>query len=100
MVRSWVPRNALRPASRAILESGLRARAARMLVEPMLSRRGQVPRGHILYDPWPVDAQDVPLGNVLKVWRWLRKRAGQGNWRAAVDAMLTLPPKHSLCRAS
>jgi uncharacterized NAD(P)/FAD-binding protein YdhS len=53
----------------------------------MLSRRGQVPRGHILYDPWPVDAQDVPLGNVLKVWRWLRKRAGQGNWRAAVDAM-------------
>lgn len=53
----------------------------------MLSRRGQMPRGHVLYEPWPVEAEDVPLGNVLKVWRWLRKRAGQGNWRAAVDAM-------------
>ena len=53
----------------------------------MLSRRGQMPRGHILYEPWPVEAEDVPLGNVLKIWRWLRKRAGQGNWRAAVDAM-------------
>jgi uncharacterized NAD(P)/FAD-binding protein YdhS len=53
----------------------------------MLSRRGQMPRGHVLYDPWPVEANEVPLGNVLKAWRWLRKRAGQGNWRAAVDAM-------------
>jgi uncharacterized NAD(P)/FAD-binding protein YdhS len=27
------------------------------------------------------------MGNVLKLWRWLRRRAGQGSWRAAVDAM-------------
>ena len=53
----------------------------------MLSRRGQVPRGHILYEPWPVEADEVPKGNVLKIWRWLRKRAGQGNWRAVVDSM-------------
>ena len=52
-----------------------------------LSRRGQMPRGHVLYEPVPVERQDVPMGNVLRLWRWLRKRAGRGSWRAAVDAL-------------
>ena len=52
-----------------------------------LSRRGQLPRGHILYEPAPIERDEVPMGNVLKLWRWLRKRAARGEWRAAVDAM-------------
>jgi uncharacterized NAD(P)/FAD-binding protein YdhS len=52
-----------------------------------LSRRGQLPRGHIPYEPAPVERDEVPMGNVLALWRWLRRRAGQGSWRAAVDAM-------------
>jgi uncharacterized NAD(P)/FAD-binding protein YdhS len=52
-----------------------------------LSRRGQLPRGHIPYDPVPVPADDVPMGNVLTLWRWIRKRTGQVSWRAAVDSL-------------
>ena len=52
-----------------------------------LSRRGQMPRGHIPYEPAPVEAGEVPMGNVLALWRWLRRRTAQGSWRAAVDAM-------------
>ncbi len=52
-----------------------------------LSRRGQMPRGHVPYEPAPVEADEVPMGNVLELWRWLRRRTGQGSWRAAVDAL-------------
>jgi uncharacterized NAD(P)/FAD-binding protein YdhS len=52
-----------------------------------LSRRGQMPRGHIPYEPAPVERDEVPFGNVLKLWRWLRRRAAQGSWRAAVDSL-------------
>ena len=52
-----------------------------------LSRRGQIPRGHIPYEPAPVAAEDVPMGNVLALWRWLRRRAPHVGWRAAVDAL-------------
>ena len=52
-----------------------------------LSRRGQMPRGHVVYDPAPVEADEVPMGNVLALWRWLRRRAAHGSWRAAVDAL-------------
>jgi uncharacterized NAD(P)/FAD-binding protein YdhS len=52
-----------------------------------LSRRGQMPRGHIPYEPVPVERVEVPMGNVLQLWRWLRWRAAQGSWRAAVDAL-------------
>lgn len=54
-----------------------------------LSRRGQVPRGHIAYEAVPVDREDVPMGNVLEVWRWLRRRTGHVPWRAAVDSLRT-----------
>jgi uncharacterized NAD(P)/FAD-binding protein YdhS len=53
----------------------------------MLSRRGQVPRGHVAYKPVPVEADEVPMGNVMTLWRWLRQRTGQMNWQAAVDAL-------------
>ena len=52
-----------------------------------LSRRGQMPRGHVPYEPAPVEADEVPMGNVLALWRWLRRRTGQASWRAAVDAL-------------
>ena len=52
-----------------------------------LSRRGQMPRGHIPYEPVPVERAEVPMGNVLALWRWLRRRTGGGSWRAAVDAL-------------
>ncbi len=52
-----------------------------------LSRRGQLPRGHAPFEPAPVERDEVPLGNVLKLWRWLRRRAAQGSWRAAVDSL-------------
>jgi uncharacterized NAD(P)/FAD-binding protein YdhS len=52
-----------------------------------LSRRGQIPRSHADFDPAPVEAGEVPHGNVLALWRWLRKRSAQLPWRAAVDSL-------------
>ena len=52
-----------------------------------LSRRGQLPRGHAPFEPAAVERDDVPPGNVLQLWRWLRRRAAQGSWRAAVDSL-------------
>ncbi len=52
-----------------------------------LSRRGQMPRGHIPYEPVPVTSDEVPMGNVLQLWRWLRRRTAEVSWRAAVDAL-------------
>jgi len=52
-----------------------------------LSRRGQVPRSHADHDPAPVDFDEVPQGNVLALWRWLRTRSAVVGWRGAVDAL-------------
>jgi uncharacterized NAD(P)/FAD-binding protein YdhS len=52
-----------------------------------LSRRGQLPRGHLPYEPVAVERDEVPMGNVLELWRWLRRRTGQVSWRAAVDSL-------------
>ena len=52
-----------------------------------LSRRGQVPRAHAPHEPAPVDLDDVPQGNVLALWRWLRARGRAVGWRGAVDAL-------------
>ena len=52
-----------------------------------LSRRGQVPRGHDAYEAAPIDFADVPQGNVLALWRWLRRRSANVGWRGAVDAL-------------
>ncbi|WP_395623970.1 FAD/NAD(P)-binding protein [Sphingomonas daechungensis] len=67
-----------------------------------LSRRGLIPRGHTEgFAPAPVDAEDIPFGNVRTLWRWLRRRGAEIGWRAAVDGMRphshrlwqTLPPE-------
>ena len=52
-----------------------------------LSRRGLIPRGHAEFTPAPVDAEDVPHGNVRALWRWLRQRGAEVGWRAAIDAL-------------
>jgi len=52
-----------------------------------LSRRGQMPRAHAAHEAAPVEFAAVPQGNVLVLWRWLRKRSGALGWRGAVDAL-------------
>ena len=59
-----------------------------------LSRRGQMPRAHGDLTPAPVEQGEVPHGNVLALWRWLRRRSGQVGWRAAVDSLR--PYSHAL----
>jgi uncharacterized NAD(P)/FAD-binding protein YdhS len=59
-----------------------------------LSRRGQIPRAHGDLTPAPIEQDDVPQGNVLALWRWLRRRSGQVGWRAAVDSLR--PHSHAL----
>ncbi len=59
-----------------------------------LSRRGQVPQAHAAYEPIEVEIAEVPLGNVLALWRWLRRRSAGRNWRAAVDALR--PHSHAI----
>jgi uncharacterized NAD(P)/FAD-binding protein YdhS len=52
-----------------------------------LSRRGQVPRAHAAHEPAPIGFDEVPQGNVLALWRWLRTRSAVVGWRGAVDAL-------------
>ena len=59
-----------------------------------LSRRGQIPRAHADFEPAPVELDEVPLGNVGALWRWLRRRAGAVGWRAAVDSLR--PHSHAI----
>jgi uncharacterized NAD(P)/FAD-binding protein YdhS len=59
-----------------------------------LSRRGLIPRSHADFDPAPVDLDEVPLGSVRGLWRWLRRRSAEVGWRAAVDSLR--PHSHPL----
>ena len=59
-----------------------------------ISRRGQVPRSHADFDAAPVDAGDLPEGSVRELSRWLRRRAGEVGWRAAIDSLR--PHSHPL----
>jgi uncharacterized NAD(P)/FAD-binding protein YdhS len=59
-----------------------------------LSRRGQIPRSHADFEPAPVDAEDVPNGDLGAMWRWLRRRSAEVGWRAAVDSLR--PHSHRL----
>ena len=52
-----------------------------------LSRRGQVPRAHTDFEAAPVEFGAVPQGDLLALWRWLRRRGGAVGWRAAIDAL-------------
>ena len=62
-----------------------------------VSRRGLIPRSHADFDPAPVEAEQVPHGSVRELWRWLRERAAQVGWRAAVDSLR--PHSHRLWRS-
>lgn len=52
-----------------------------------LSRRGLIPRGHADFEPAPVEQQQVPIGSLRALWRWLRRRSAEVGWRAAVDSL-------------
>jgi uncharacterized NAD(P)/FAD-binding protein YdhS len=54
-----------------------------------LSRRGLIPRAHIHPPgpPAPVALEEVPQGNLLALWRWLRRRSAEVGFRAAVDSL-------------
>lgn len=52
-----------------------------------LSRRGQVPRSHAPHDAAPVAYDELPKGNVLTLWRWVRWRSAEVGWRGAVDSL-------------
>ena len=59
-----------------------------------LSRRGQIPRAHADFEPAPVGLDEVPVGNLRALWRWLRQRSARIGWRAAVDSLR--PHSHAL----
>ena len=59
-----------------------------------ISRRGQMPRAHADFEPAPVERGDLPEGGVRDLSRWLRQRAAQVGWRAAVDSLR--PHSHPL----
>jgi uncharacterized NAD(P)/FAD-binding protein YdhS len=52
-----------------------------------VSRRGQSPRVHqpLMSDVPPSD--DAPSGSLAKLWRWVRERTTQIDWRDAVDSL-------------
>jgi uncharacterized NAD(P)/FAD-binding protein YdhS len=62
-----------------------------------LSRRGQLPRAHADFDPAAVEEHEVPSGDLRALSRWLRRRAAQVGWRAAVDSLR--PHSHRLWQA-
>jgi len=52
-----------------------------------LSRRGLIPRSHADFDAAPVERQELPEGDLLGLWSWLRRRCGEVGWRAAIDSL-------------
>jgi uncharacterized NAD(P)/FAD-binding protein YdhS len=52
-----------------------------------LSRRGLIPHSHADYQPAPVEAYEVPSGDLRALFRWLRRRSAEVGWRAAVDSV-------------
>jgi uncharacterized NAD(P)/FAD-binding protein YdhS len=52
-----------------------------------LSRRGLIPRSHADFEPAPVELAELPEGDLLGLWRWLRKRGAEVGWRAAIDSL-------------
>src|SRR5689334_1689781 len=59
-----------------------------------VSRRGLAPRAHADFAAAPVEAAEVPHGNLLALWRWLRRRSAEVGWRAAIDSLR--PHSHGL----
>lgn len=54
-----------------------------------LSRRGLIPRAHVHppVPPAPVTLDQVPLADLMALWRWLRGRSAEVGFRAAVDSL-------------
>ena len=52
-----------------------------------LSRRGLIPRSHADFDPAPLERDELPDGDLVGLWRWLRKRGAEVGWRAAIDSL-------------
>lgn len=52
-----------------------------------VSRRGLLPRAHAAHEPAPVAADELPLRNLLALWRWARKRSEAAGFRAAIDSL-------------
>jgi uncharacterized NAD(P)/FAD-binding protein YdhS len=51
-----------------------------------LSRRGLIPRSHADFEPAPVERDQLP-NSLRGLWRWLRERAAEVGWRAAIDSL-------------
>ena len=64
-----------------------------------VSRRGLIPRAHIHPPaiPAPASLDEVPLGSVLALSRWLRRRTRAVGFRAAIDALR--PHSHAIWRS-
>ena len=75
----------------AVLSLGAAGHRGRIVA---VSRRGQVPKAHGDFTPAPVELGEVPSGDLLALWRWLRRRSGEVGWRAAVDSLR--PHSHAL----
>jgi len=52
-----------------------------------LSRRGLIPRSHADFEPAPVEFDALPYADLRGLSRWLRRRAAEVGWRAAVDSL-------------
>ena len=54
-----------------------------------MSRRGLLPRSHVYSDAQRPEAalEEVPLGNLRVLARWLRDRGAKEGWRSAVDSL-------------
>ena len=59
-----------------------------------LSRRGLIPRSHADFEPAPVGWEEIPSGDLRRLWRWLRQRSARVGWRAAIDSLR--PHSHAL----
>jgi uncharacterized NAD(P)/FAD-binding protein YdhS len=62
-----------------------------------VSRRGQMPRVSLPLRSEVPDSADAPSGSLSELWRWVRRRAGQIDWRDAVDSLR--PRTHELWRS-
>jgi uncharacterized NAD(P)/FAD-binding protein YdhS len=52
-----------------------------------LSRRGLVPKPHAPHEPVAVEWDELPVGDLLTLWRWVRRRSAEVGFRAAVDSL-------------
>jgi uncharacterized NAD(P)/FAD-binding protein YdhS len=59
-----------------------------------VSRRGQMPRTHLLGLVNVPAAEDAPAGSLAELWRWVRRRSGEAEWRDVVDSLR--PRAHEL----